>query len=282
MITRLIKNKLSEQRGVSIVIALFALIVIVVISTLVLNSALSNVGRVRRNQQAEQNYLTTASAAELVKKFFNGDRALEIHYSKTLDEDDNEISTDGPDFTDSYTGKTAAEFENPFKADLLEWFKANAINGNAEKLDEYYYMKLDGSTALDGNVAVNDVLIHVTMEGIEFDKMDKPSEDVDGGTSGSGDSGDSSSDSDKEKRQGTANLILSFSLADPDNNKRNFQNYRMSMNADFNCVYESEEITESSKDPVTGDDVETTKTVYNYTFKFEKISEINKGNGTSS
>ncbi len=249
MITGLIKNKISEQRGVSVVMALFALIFITVIATLVLNSAYSNIGRVRRNQQAEQNYLTTASAAELVKKYFNGNQSLEISYTKILDEDGNVISTSGPDFKDSYFGKTEAEFKNPFKEVLMTWFDENAVNGDGAEspMNEYYYLKLEGGDSLPGNVKINDVVIHAAMDGKNF-------EDMDGG-------------------QDSSYLALSFSLHDPDNEKKDFQNYRMNMNVKFNCTYEEETIT-SDPDPETGETTETTK--IDYTFKFEQISETNR------
>ena len=247
MIIRLVKNKITEQRGVSIVMALFALIFITVIATLVLNSAYSNIGRVRRNQQAEQNYLTTASAAELIKKYFKGNQSLEISYSKTLDEDDNVISTTGPDFKDSYSGKTAAEFKNPFKEALLAWFNDNAVDGIGSAMDEYYYLELEGGDLLSGNVKVNDVIVHAAMEGKNFEEM--------------------------EEGRDSSYLILSFSLYDPKNRKKDFQNYRMNMSVKFNCTYESE-TTVSDPDPVTGETTETTKV--DYTFKFEQISETSR------
>lgn len=69
MMRNSIQNKLKEQKGASLVLALFLLIVVTVVATIIVNSAFSNAGRVRRNIRAEQNYLTVSSAAELVKGY---------------------------------------------------------------------------------------------------------------------------------------------------------------------------------------------------------------------
>lgn len=80
MMRNSIQNKLKEQKGASLVLALFLLIVVTVVATIIVNSAFSNAGRVRRNIRAEQNYLTVSSAAELVKEYL-GD--VTIVYTKT-------------------------------------------------------------------------------------------------------------------------------------------------------------------------------------------------------
>lgn len=79
MMRNSIQNKLKEQKGASLVLALFLLIVVTVVATIIVNSAFSNAGRVRRNIRAEQNYLTVSSAAELVKGYL-GD--LTMVYTK--------------------------------------------------------------------------------------------------------------------------------------------------------------------------------------------------------
>ena len=84
MMRNSIQNKLKEQKGASLVLALFLLIVVTVVATIIVNSAFSNAGRVRRNIRAEQNYLTVSSAAELVKGYL-GD--VTMVYTKTETED---------------------------------------------------------------------------------------------------------------------------------------------------------------------------------------------------
>lgn len=63
---------MKEQKGASLAMALFLLIVVTVVATIMINSAYSNAGRVRRNIKAEQNYLAVNSAAELVKSYLSG------------------------------------------------------------------------------------------------------------------------------------------------------------------------------------------------------------------
>ena len=67
-----VQNKLREQKGASLAMALFLLIVVTIVATIMINSAYSNAGRVRRNIKAEQNYLAVNSAAELVKSYLSG------------------------------------------------------------------------------------------------------------------------------------------------------------------------------------------------------------------
>ncbi len=66
-----VQNKLREQKGASLAMALFLLIVVTIVATIMINSAYSNAGRVRRNIKAEQNYLAVNSAAELVKSYLS-------------------------------------------------------------------------------------------------------------------------------------------------------------------------------------------------------------------
>ena len=46
MMRNSIQNKLKEQKGASLVLALFLLIVVTVVATIIVNSAFSNAGRV--------------------------------------------------------------------------------------------------------------------------------------------------------------------------------------------------------------------------------------------
>lgn len=85
MMRNSIQNKLKEQKGASLVLALFLLIVVTLVATIIVNSAFSNAGRVRRNIRAEQNYLTVSSAAELVKGYL-GDVTIVV-YTKTETEE---------------------------------------------------------------------------------------------------------------------------------------------------------------------------------------------------
>lgn len=68
-----LKNKLRSNKGATLVFALVALIVCVMISAVVIYTSFSNVGRVKNTQSEEQNYLSVSSAVMLFKKSLEGD-----------------------------------------------------------------------------------------------------------------------------------------------------------------------------------------------------------------
>ena len=156
-----VKNKINEQRGASLAMALFAMIVVIVVSTLILSSALSNIGRVRRNQQAEQNYLTVSSAAKLVEDCLSG---MEITY--------NDVSVDGNDtgfdypqknreikFKSKYGENTSAV--NPFKKNFENWFDEN--KEKSEPKEFVYLIKAD-----DGYADIlEDTAVIINIDGVK-------------------------------------------------------------------------------------------------------------------
>lgn len=82
-----LKNKLQSNKGATIVFALFALIVSIMISAVVIYTAFSNVGRVKNTQNEEQNYLSVSSAVKLFKESLTGDSvSYEETYVKTTTE----------------------------------------------------------------------------------------------------------------------------------------------------------------------------------------------------
>lgn len=66
------KNKLKDQRGVSVVIALLFFLFCAVIGSIILASAASNAGRLSHMEQEQQAYLTTSSAATMIQQSVNG------------------------------------------------------------------------------------------------------------------------------------------------------------------------------------------------------------------
>ncbi len=80
-----LKNKLRSNKGATMVFALFALLVSVMIATVVIYTAFSNVGRVKKTQNEEQNYLSVSSAVMLFKNSLEGDSVSfeETRVSKT-------------------------------------------------------------------------------------------------------------------------------------------------------------------------------------------------------
>lgn len=293
MIKRLIKNKISDKSGVSIVIALFALIVIIAISTLMLNSAFSNIGRVRRNQQAEQNYLTEASAVQLIKDCLSNVSLSYDYLREVVDVDGTETIDDSktnqdPVYTDKLTGSNVS----PFKEDLTTWFTQNAKIGAKSDLDKYYYVKLSDSTGIDGKAKVYDVVIHARMDGKAYptdlgDPVHSVTKEPDSGNPDDGHSKTTTVDTYTDK----VKMFLDFYLNDPDStggtsgsSKSPEQNYLMNMTVSFDLSYtetvvEEVQVTETTNDDNTTSTSTTTTTTTTKSCGFTTTSEpeVNKG-----
>ena len=226
-----IKNKISEQRGASLAMALFALIVVTVVSVIMLNSALSNIGRVKRNQQAEQNYLTVSSAAKLMEECLVG---ININYEKTED-DDKADSTEKLEFEDKYT---KAGRENPLKAELIAWFNDNmnnaaplgGSNGTGGSNGINYIIKADDA-ASDG--ILEDVLVKVKLSGVE-------------NANGSGFLGIRENDGEIGTTQ--INMTVDLSL----NKGAGSENYKMNITLPFTCNCSVTKTTEERTKEVNG------------------------------
>ena len=226
-----IKNKISEQRGASLAMALFALIVVTVVSVIMLNSALSNIGRVKRNQQAEQNYLTVSSAAKLMEECLVG---ISINYEKTEDSDE-AIPTEKLDFKDNYT---KAGRDNPLKAELIDWFNDNinsaaplgGSNGTGGSNGINYIIKADDA-ASDG--VLEDVLVTVRLSGVE-------------NANGSGFLGIRENEGEIGTTQ--INMTVDLSL----NKRAGSENYKMNITLPFTCNCSVTETTEERTKEVDG------------------------------
>ena len=252
-----LRNKISEQRGASFVMALFGLAAVMAVSEIILGSALTNMGRVRRNRQAEQNYLTESSAAGIMKEALSGVR---IHYStRTVENTGGGGSTDvtGPRFESNFP--SGAQYVNPLEAPLTEWFTQNAVNGSYAKIDEDYCIRLSGATDT-GELKLYDVLAHAQLAGLIFRSMEE----------------DESSSADGESRTGSVKLIIYFTLTDQDNRgKAAEQNYRMTLVQHFDCYYRKTIKSDISAGE-SGDETITT-TTEDYTFTAKGKPEISRG-----
>ena len=127
-----LKNKLQSNKGATIVFALFALIVSIMISAVVIYTAFSNVGRVKNTQNEEQNYLSVSSAVKLFKESLAGDSvSYEETYVKTTTEtyDENWETLISSTVSDETTISDAVyddalPLNNMLKEVLNEWAKA--------------------------------------------------------------------------------------------------------------------------------------------------------------
>ncbi len=75
----MIRNKLKEKDGVSILMGLLYLLVCLMVGTVVLVASTAAAGKLAGQQKSEQDYLTVASAARLVK-----DRICKLTYTYTV------------------------------------------------------------------------------------------------------------------------------------------------------------------------------------------------------
>lgn len=127
-----LKNKIQSDKGATIVFALFALIVSVMISAVVIYTAFSNVGRVKNTQNEEQNYLSVSSTVKLFKESLAGDSvSYEETYVKTTTEtyDENWETLISSTVSDETTISDAVyddalPLNNMLKEVLNEWAKA--------------------------------------------------------------------------------------------------------------------------------------------------------------
>lgn len=144
MICTGIHNKLREQKGASLAMALFLLIVVTIVAAIMINSAYSNAGRVRRNIKAEQNYLAVNSAAELVRSYLSG---VTMTYVETVTEEEGD---DGEE--------TATEYEpmaDPYGTVIFVSIGRNPqyVQVKNGTLDDAFKLYISGSgKAIDSNV----------------------------------------------------------------------------------------------------------------------------------
>lgn len=229
MMRNSIQNKLKEQKGASLVLALFLLIVVTVVATIIVNSAFSNAGRVRRNIRAEQNYLTVSSAAELVKSYL-GDVTMVYTETETKNGGSGSNSTSEEySFTDARGSSGISDIsksDNPFASQLIKWLenKNNSLESNAT-----YIIKSDG---------MKPVQVKLSIDKANF---------VDKGSSGS-------SDMDKATTYIIANLSMAKDAAGEGSGettgntlsaKNGDENYYMSVKIPFTSVWEETTVTNS-------------------------------------
>ena len=225
---KIVQQKLREQKGASLAMALFLLIVVITVSLLILNSALSNVGRTKRNIKLEQDYLTESSAVELVKTWLSG---IEMTYDKTENEDTGAVTYSSEvAYKDGLEG-IAISGDNLFKDQLIEWFE-KSVKGEGVSTDPVTY-----------------TLTADNMDDVEIKlKLDIPSFD-DGG---SGDTGSSD--------QPTTYMTVDFSLKKAD--VADTDNYSINMKILCSCTGISDppyDITVGSGTSATTQTVVTTR-----------------------
>lgn len=241
MTFKTVQHKMREQKGASLAMALFLLIVVITVSLLILNSALSNIGRTKRNIKLEQDYLTESSAVEIVKTWLSG---IEMTYEKTENETTGENSYNSEvEYKDGLDGLTISG-DNLFKTQLCNWFK-ESVKGEGISTDPIIY-----------------TLTADNMDDVEIKfKLDTPNFN-DGGSGGS-----SSSD------QQTTYITVDFSLKKAD--AADTDNYIVNMKIPCLCTAEE---TDRSEITVGSGTSATTQTVVTTTYKITTPSGTSDDN----
>lgn len=137
-------QRLRSERGATILMALLLVLVAVMVSALILSSAVNAVRRVKSDRDAQQDYLTVSSAAELIR-----DSILHREYVKT------EVRiVEGVNKTDQSSDETKVP------AGLMgEWLTAGARSGGCTDTI---------SLTVSGNeeaAALKTVYVRFTMDG---------------------------------------------------------------------------------------------------------------------
>lgn len=200
------QHKLDEQKGASLAMALFLLIVVITVSLLILNSALSNIGRTKRNIKLEQDYLTESSAVGMVKTWLSG---IEMSYEKEENQTTGQVSYSSEvSYKDGLDGMTISG-DNLFKEQLCSWFEAS-VKGTGTSADPTVY-----------------TITADNMDDVEMKlKLDTPHFD-DGGSGGTASS-----------EQQTTYITIDFSLKKAD--AADSDNYVINMKIPCLCTSESD------------------------------------------
>lgn len=171
MIKDVLKNKLSDSKGASLVMALFLLIVVIVVSIIILNAALSNVGRVKRNMRAEQNYLTVSSGTKLVKDYM-GDVTAEYKTVETTVEKGTPTSDKSFSFRNS--ALSSSSDTNPFRSLIETWLTEGKYSTDT---DMNYTLAID-SKSNSGNPLMDTVYAQMSIMSAQKDN-DSTGDDTD-------------------------------------------------------------------------------------------------------
>ncbi len=119
----LIKRKLLDISGASMIYAMVAFLVIIMVCAVIISAAHSNMNDAKRGNEEEQAYLTVSSAAKLLKKAMEGDvitrRRVVIKKIKT----DNTEELVSDTWAAWVYNEAAGAPDNPISDKLTEWTK---------------------------------------------------------------------------------------------------------------------------------------------------------------
>ena len=125
-------KKLKNNSGATILMALLLILLAMAVGAAILTAAVSAAHHMRSDREAQQNYLTVSSAAELIRDSIAGDS-----YERTMTET-HTAHTDAEGHT-TYTVSRKAKVTAPPKGIMGAWLSACIENGNEN--NEYASLK---------------------------------------------------------------------------------------------------------------------------------------------
>ena len=125
-------KKLKNNSGATILMALLLILLAMAVGAAILTAAVSAAHHMKSDREAQQNYLTVSSAAELIRDSIAGDT-----YERTMTET-HTAHTDAEGNT-TYTVLREAKVTDPPKGIMGQWLSACIENGNEN--NEYASLK---------------------------------------------------------------------------------------------------------------------------------------------
>lgn len=125
-------KKLKNNSGATILMALLLILLAMAVGAAILTAAVSAAHHMKSDREAQQNYLTVSSAAELIRDSIAGDK-----YERTMTET-HTANTDAEGNT-TYTVLREAKVTDPPKGIMGQWLSACIENGNEN--NEYASLK---------------------------------------------------------------------------------------------------------------------------------------------
>lgn len=140
-------KKLKNNSGATILMALLLILRPMAVGAAILTAAVSAAHHMKSDREAQQNYLTVSSAAELIRDSIAGDS-----YERIMTETHTALKDAEGNIT-GYTVSRKAKVTDPPKGIMGEWLSACIENGNDN--NEYASLKAFNDT-IEVNLKIND------------------------------------------------------------------------------------------------------------------------------
>ena len=140
-------KKLKNNSGATILMALLLILLAMAVGAAILTAAVSASHHMKSDREAQQNYLTVSSAAELIRDSIAGDS-----YERIMTETHTALKDAEGNIT-GYTVSRKAKVTDPPKGIMGEWLSACIENGNDN--NEYASLKAFNDT-IEVNLKIND------------------------------------------------------------------------------------------------------------------------------